>query len=362
MPDITCAVVIPALDPSPRLAAMVQDLLGRGVPRIIVVNDGSDSSSDGIFLNLGGMERCSLLTHDTNLGKGRALKTAFGCFLDNFPFLDGVVTADADGQHAVDDIIAVCVRVSAGDGSLVLGARNFKGKDVPKSNRLGNTIASGLFRLLYGSYIGDTQTGLRGIPAGEIPWMVEISGDRYEYEMNMLINAKRRGLPVSSVPIRTLYPGGNAHTHYDPVRDSTRIFVCLISGLASYLFAAILSGLADILLFSLFNSFLLAFMGAAQRLLASTIVARVSSSVVNFLCNRRIFSAGGPASPWTAVRYYALWLIQLLSSWSLVYGITRLIPVHDTIVKAVVDLALGLLGYQIQLRWVFRNRDVTTVA
>ena len=357
-PDITCAVVLPALDPSPRLTTVVRDLLKQGVPRIIVVNDGSGSSFDRLFRAIGKMERCSLLTHDRNLGKGRALKTAFGYFLENFATLDGVVTADADGQHAVDDIVTVCRRVSGGGGSLVLGMRSFRGKDVPWRNHFGNAVTSVLFRLLYGSYLEDTQTGLRGIPAGELPWMADLPGDRYEYEMNMLIGAKRRGLPISSVPIRTLYPDGNAGSHYGVLRDSSRIFACLMSGLASYLFTAILSGVADILLFFLFDSFLLSFMGAAGRLLASTVIARVSSSIVNFLLNRRTFSAGRPASPRMAVRYAALWLVQLLSSWGQVYGITRLIPVHDTVVKVFVDIVLGLIGYQVQLRWVFGNRDV----
>lgn len=361
-PDTGCAVVIPALDPSPRLTAIVQELLAQGVPRIIVVNDGSGRSFEGLFLAIGGVERCTLLVHDTNLGKGRALKTAFGYFLEHFPSLDGVVTADADGQHAIDDIVAVCTRVSGGDGSLVLGMRSFSGKDVPARNHFGNALTSRVFRLLYGSWLEDTQTGLRGIPAGELPWIADLPGDRYEYEMNMLIGAKQRGLAISSVPIRTLYPDGNAGSHYGVLRDSGRIFVCLMSGLASYLLAAILSGAADILLFVLFDGVLLPFMAAAGRLAASTAAARIGSSAMNLLLDRRPFAAGGPAPRLMAVRYGTLWLFQLLVSWGLVYGITRMAPVHDAVAKVIVDLVLGLIGYQVRLRWVFGNRDVATAA
>jgi glycosyltransferase involved in cell wall biosynthesis len=361
-PDAGCAVVIPALDPSPRLTAVVRELLARGVPRIIVVNDGSSPSFEALFLAIRGMKRCTLLVHDTNLGKGRALKTAFRYFLEHFPSLDGVVTADADGQHAVDDIVAVSRRVSGGDGSLVLGMRSFSGKDVPARNHFGNALTSRVFRLLYGSWLEDTQTGLRGIPAGEIPWMAVMPGDRYDYEMNMLIGAKLRGLAISSVPIRTLYPDGNAGSHYLVLRDSGRIFVRLMSGLAPYFLAVILSGAVDMLLFLLFDSVILPFMQAAGRLAASTAIARASSSIAYFLLDRRAFAAGGPAPRQVAVRYGALWLVQLAASWGLVFGITRLVPVHDAVAKVIVDLVLGLIGYQVRLRWVFGNTDVATAA
>ena len=46
-----------------------------------------------------------LLTHAENMGKGRALKTAFACILENFPEVPGAVTADSDGQHTPESII-----------------------------------------------------------------------------------------------------------------------------------------------------------------------------------------------------------------------------------------------------------------
>jgi hypothetical protein len=360
--NLGCAVVIPALNPVAGLVNLVRDLLQRGIPRIIVVNDGSDLSFDGVFDALAGVDGCTVLSHDRNLGKGRALKTAFGHFLERFASLDGVVTADADGQHAVDDIVAVCRRVSAGDGSLVLGMRNLHQGNVPKSNHFGNTLTSAVFRLFFGTYIEDTQTGLRGIPTREIRWMATMQGDRYEYEMNMLINAKRRSVPLSGLRIQTLYPDGNANSHYQVLGDSARIFARMMAGLAPHIVAAIVSGLADILLFLLFDSLLLASMGAAVRLLASTVLARVVSLAVKLLANRRLFSVSGRTSGRIAARYYALQLVKLIASWSLVYGITRLVSVHDIVVKVFVDLALGLLNSQLQLRWAFGNRDVMIAA
>lgn len=229
---IHCAVVIPALNPIPGVVDMIRSLLAYGVPRIIVVNDGSDASFQDTFERIAQIERCVVLTHSTNQGKGRALKTAFRYFMDHCPDLDGVVTADADGQHSVEDICNIGGRLSSGVGTLILGVRNFKEENVPPRSYIGNSITSLLFRLLYGSRLNDTQTGLRGIPAKELSWMADLKGERYEYELNMLIKARRRQLDFTLIPIKTVYFDHNAGSHYSTVKDSARIFRILIAGLS----------------------------------------------------------------------------------------------------------------------------------
>lgn len=228
---LNSAVVIPALNPLPNLAAYVRELLKYGVPHIIVVNDGSDSSFNRVFSDIEKFENCTVLWHKKNMGKGRALKTAFSYFTKHLSYLDGVVTADADGQHDVLDICEICERLSIKQDSLILGIRNFKDKNVPKRSYIGNMLTSRIFKLLYGYYLSDTQTGLRGIPGEHIPWMVELNGEHYEYEINMLINAKRHNLSLSTIPIKTLYYNNNSGSHYTTVKDSARIFKCLILGL-----------------------------------------------------------------------------------------------------------------------------------
>ena len=227
---IHCAVIIPALNPIPGVVEMIRSLLACGVPRIIVVNDGSDASFQDTFERIAQIERCVVLTHDVNQGKGRALKTAFCYFMDHCPELDGVVTADADGQHSVEDICNIGRRLSSAESSLLLGVRNFKEANVPPRSYIGNSITSLLFRLLYGSRLNDTQTGLRGIPAQAPSWMADLKGERFEYELNMLIKARHRQLDFILIPIKTVYFDHNAGSHYSTVKDSARIFRILIAG------------------------------------------------------------------------------------------------------------------------------------
>ncbi|MFO7264060.1 MAG: glycosyltransferase family 2 protein [Bacillota bacterium] len=225
---LRCAVIIPALNPPESLVEYVRTLLARGVARVIVVNDGSDASTGDIFRQLSRLDRCTVLSHPVNQGKGRALKTAFAYVLQEAADLTGVVTADADGQHHPDDVCRVVSALRRGDDTLILGVRDFDQAHVPWRSRFGNRLTSRAIRWLFGMAIDDTQTGLRGIPIQHLSWMSELKGERFEYEMNMLLNAIRRRIPIRQVPIRTLYYQRNAGSHYRSIADSLRIFVQIV--------------------------------------------------------------------------------------------------------------------------------------
>lgn len=357
--NIRAAVVIPALNPMTNLVGFVREMLGRGIQQVIVVNDGSNRSFHDIFHQLEELERCTVLTHHVNRGKGRALKTAFAYFIEHFAYLDGVVTADADGQHAIEDIVKVCERLSLEQGSLILGVRNFRDKNVPKRSYMGNLMTSRIFQLLYGYYLNDTQTGLRGIPASELEWLVKTNGERYDYEINMLIKARQRHLGFTTIPIKTLYFNNNSGSYYSTIKDSALIFTRLVSGLILYSGSAVISGFLDILSFFLLNSVFLTALSAPVRIFASTVIARVISSLFNYLMNRKIMFAdtGKPAN--SAVRYYILCISLMMTSYGLVYTVSLLWRVNESIIKLIIDSVLGIVSYQVQLHWVFRSKDRT---
>lgn len=225
------AVIVPVLNPQADLACFIKELLDMGTAHVIIVNDGSGKAYDSIFNEVAKLKDCTVLRHEVNKGKGRALKTAFSHFMQHFPDMDGVVTADADGQHAVDDIIKICEILSMKKNKLILGVRNFKEKTVPKASYIGNHLSSIIFRLLYGIYINDTQTGLRGIPSAELSWMTDLKGERYDYEINMLIKARKLKIGIISIPIKTLYFNNNSGSHYKLIKDSAYIFKYLILGI-----------------------------------------------------------------------------------------------------------------------------------
>lgn len=216
------AVVIPAYRPKENLPHYVSQLIQDQVAHVVVVNDGNDKTFDDLFNQLSQFERCTVLHHEENSGKGAALKTGFRYVLKHLSDLTGVITADADGQHLVKDVLSVGNQVIKNKGGFVLGARDFERKNMPVRSFIGNKLTSRVFQGLFGLYIKDTQTGLRGIAMSELDWVVQLKGDQFEYEMNMLINMLRKKKRVVRVDIEAVYEEVHI-SHYNTYSDSIRI-------------------------------------------------------------------------------------------------------------------------------------------
>jgi dolichol-phosphate mannosyltransferase len=230
-------VVIPAYQPGPELEKLVKVLLADGQTEVILVDDGSSTEHNGAFLALSKLPRVRLLRHETNRGKGQALKTAFNHFLTSFPETSpGVVTADADGQHLPEDIAAVSRRLSENGGALYLGTRRFKGV-VPAKSLFGNTLTRLVFRVFSGRAVSDTQTGLRGIPRAFLTDLIKVRANGYAFELEMLLLAVRSGMKITEIPIETVYMKGNAGSHFRPLLDSVRIYYVFLRFAASALAA-----------------------------------------------------------------------------------------------------------------------------
>jgi glycosyltransferase involved in cell wall biosynthesis len=227
LPALDClAVLIPAWQPEPQLIALAEDLVTRGFGAVLVMDDGSDLQHLPVFAAVAQLPRVRVLTHPTNRGKGRALKTGIHHVLTQLPAMQGVVTADADGQHTARDIVRVAQALRETQGSVVLGARRFSGK-VPLRSRFGNWLTRKIFAFVTGAKVTDTQTGLRAFSRAVLLELLGLSGERYEYEMTVLAHLCRRSKPLE-VPIETVYLDGNRSSHFDPLWDSMRISRVLV--------------------------------------------------------------------------------------------------------------------------------------
>ena len=218
------ALVIPVCDPDVERFSPLVRRLREDFAHVVVVDDGSVCGREAFDTVRGDVD--AVLVHETNRGKGAALRTAFAWVQDNLPHIAGVVTVDGDGQHDPEDVRRVAEKLAEGGAGLVLGVRTFAG-NVPFRSKLGNLWTRWLFRLLTGLAVSDTQTGLRGIPAALLPRLLAIPGDRYEYEIRMLVDARRHPARPIEVPVRTIYLDGNASSHYRPLRDTFRTQLAL---------------------------------------------------------------------------------------------------------------------------------------
>lgn len=216
-------VMIPALNPLPVLLQFVRKLRALPIANIIVINDGSEEKYNCLFEQLQ-QEGCQVLTHDKNLGKGRALKTGMEYILKSRMQIKGIITVGAHGQHSVLDVEQVLSSTKIFSDGIILGIRDFKDSDYPFISKLQNRAYSMMFELLIRKRLLDIQTGLRYIPRGNLPWLCKVKGESYHYDTNMLIEAIRRKVPVYEVPIGHAKLRKNSIIYYDEVLKPTKIF------------------------------------------------------------------------------------------------------------------------------------------
>lgn len=349
-------VIIPAYEPDEKLIVLLQHLQEVGITHIVVVDDGSGSEYRTLFEQAEAMKGCTVLTHAVNLGKGRALKTAFNYCLMQYPDLTGCVTADSDGQHTPQDILACMKKLWDNPDALILGCRNFDARDVPARSSFGNKCTRKVLQYLIGISVSDTQTGLRAISSAFMETLMNVKGERFEFETNMLIETKNRNIPIQEVPVETIYIEANKTSHFNPVKDSIRIYMIF----GKFLFSSLSSSILDLLLFHFFCRVLQETSGFLQELpyiVGATVMARVISAIYNFLINYKVVFKSRANMAATAVKYCLLAICQMLCSAFLVNGLFNLLGGYEVAVKIPVDVFLFFLSFVIQREFVYRKKE-----
>ena len=348
-------IVIPAYEPDERMLQLLETLVAGGQGPVVIVDDGSGDAYKEIFEKAGAYVRAlggAVLTHEVNRGKGRALKTAFAYILSEYPEAAGCVTADSDGQHTAECIDKVMETLRENPDSLVLGVRRFDGENVPWRSRMGNGITERVFAYVSGVHVTDTQTGLRGIPRAFMKELLDVPGERFEFETQMLLECAG-SYPVIEVPIQTIYDSKENHqTHFNTFTDSVKIYRILAKKFMKYVFASFSSCVLDLVLFTIFCSMLKGKTGSYVA--AATVLARVISATCNYALNYKVVFESKQKVHTSGVRYFLLAAVQMgLSAFLVTAGCSLISTVPETAVKVVVDGVLFFISYAVQQRYVF---------
>lgn len=346
-------IVIPALNPKSDLTEYVDSLLAFGYSNILVVDDGSRDDCRYIFDEIEKKQGCKILRHNVNMGKGRALKDAMAYYAGTTD-LKGIITVDSDGQHTVEDVGKIASAMSEHPDSLILGARDFNAGGVPWKSRFGNKCTVVALKLFIGGNISDTQTGLRGIPNSLIKRFSTLSGDRFEYETVMLIDAIKSDTDIREVSIKTVYINENSETHFHPVKDSLKIYKVILGTFFRYILSSLSSFLVDYGIFCAIIA-ILARLGHAktQSVWIATVIARICSSLFNYTVNKKIVF-GSSRGMETLLQYYILCLAQMAASAGFVSLMAKGgFPVQ--IAKIIVDTILFVVSFKIQNRYIFKK-------
>ncbi len=338
---VSVAILIPAYRPAAVLIEIATSLMDAGFTSILVIDDGSGPEYRWIFDQLAALKNLKVLRHAVNLGKGAALKTGMNHALVDSPGLAGIVTVDADGQHDPADVIRLASRFTESPEALILGTRAFAGH-VPLRSRLGNSITQAVMRVVAGQRLSDTQTGLRAIPRGLVERMLTVSASGYEFELEMLIAAKHLGYRILEQPIRTIYEAGNPTSHFEPLRDSMRIYFVLLR----FTLISMLTAVLDNLLFY-------GFFHASGSIAAAMFAARLIALGFNYAAVRKAVFLSREQHKIVLPRYLMLAAANVCLSYSLISFLSGTLGVEVIAAKISVESILFIANFAIQRDFVF---------
>lgn len=356
MQDNLTAAVVPVFNPERGLVGLCRELCESfGV--VVVVDDGSVENQSE-FSKL--PEKCEIVRHAVNKGKGRAIKSAIEYIRVHHPDVTVMVCCDGDGQHSPSDALKVASEAREKD-CVTLGVRNIDKKGIPFRSRFGNVLTSLLVRIFLRLSIGDTQTGMRAIPSRLFDSFLSLPGERYEYEMRQFSMLKSLGESVGQVPIKTIYIESNRTSHFRPVVDSVRVYYGLFGGtFLKFCGSSVLGFLVDNIVFA-GMLFALATQDLPRRydIFIAVVVARAVSATVNYVVNK-LFVFGSKGSVVASyMRYWALVFGVLIISYSLTALLSAVLDAQDglviTTIKVVEETVLFLVSYRLQKKWVFKG-------
>lgn len=338
-------ILIPSYEPNEKLIDLVEQLKELTKIPIIVVNDGSGKKYSMIFEKLKN-KGITVLEHETNKGKGAAIKTGIKYLIENNEE-QGCVCADSDGQHTAKDILRICEELEKGKEDIILGVRNFKKEKIPFRSKFGNNMSKILFYAMTGEKISDTQTGLRGYSSKIFEWLLKIDGNRYEYEFNILLNMKEENIVYTQMDIETIYENKNESSHFRVIRDSILIYkpVC------KFLISSILSAAIDFVLLIIFQHIF-------ENLLISVISSRSISSIFNFILNKNyVFNKKENKNAIKmAGKYFSLVIVIMIFNYLILNVLNTVIGINLVISKIITEIILYSFSFIAQKRVVFKNR------
>lgn len=331
--------VVPAYRPDEKLIETLEGCSGIDViDRIVVVDDGSGTMFEGVFQRASAFGQVDVLHLGVNSGTGGAIKAGLQYALYRYPAARGFVTFDADGQHHPDDVRRIVQEFLVDAQKTVIGVRDFHDKSIqiPLRSRLGNRLTELVFFLFTGLKIVDTQTGLRCYSRKIACQCTQILRNRYEFQLEALLLAVQ-GADYLQIPIRTIYEDGNRRSHFNPIRDSMRIYFVFLRFVGATAFCSVL----DYVLFLVGYSF-------SAELFASMAIARIVSVLTNFVLNKKKVFCSKGHTVGEIIKFLCLAVFLFSSSCVGVHYLKEACGISPAISKVFVELALFGVSFAVQ--------------
>lgn len=333
-------VLIPAYEPENNFITLIEELSLTDL-KIIVIDDGSGDNYKDIFNQIS--KYAKVISYKENKGKGYALKTGLKYIKENYSSFI-VVTMDCDGQHTIEDALKLIDISKENEKSLILGKR-IRSNKTPIRSRIGNSITRFIYRITTGLDVYDTQSGLRAFTDKLIDFLINIEGDRFEYEMNTLLECPKNKIKIQEIEITTIYIDNNSNSHFDTIKDSLLVYKEIIKFSLSSLICFII----DYLLYTIF-------IFTSKNLVLSNILARVVSTTINYTINKNLVFENNKSKTKTIIEYFILAIIILAINTMILNVLINKLFLNKMLSKLIVEIFLFTISYIIQQRIIFKKR------
>ena len=332
-------ILIPAYEPDEKLIELLKTINEKKYD-IIIVDDGSGEKYQKIFKACS--NKAKIISYKQNLGKGHALKTGLKYIKDTYQNNYTIVTMDSDGQHKIEDATKILNKASENPYKLILGMR-IRDKKVPLRSKIGNTITKEIYKITTGVKVYDTQTGLRAFTDKLTDFFLSIEGERFEYEMNILLECAKNKIEIEEIPIQTIYIENNKHSHFNTIKDSYLVYKEIIK----FSLSSITSFIIDYILFAILSL-------TTNKIILSNITSRIISSTINYILNKNIVFKNKDSKLTTLTKYILL-AITILSLNTVILNIlTKQLQINHLIAKIITEIILFILSWLIQKKIIFK--------
>lgn len=215
-------LVIPTFDNPEAIAQVARDTLAATTLDVLIVDDGSAVPvADVLRKERVASKRLSLVRHEKNKGKGKALQSAFAWGLALG--YTHVLSLDGDGQHLASAVATLLNAAEDQPFALIIGARRFPHENVPGASRFGREFSNFWVRFQTGQEVTDSQCGMRVYPLFHLQTQ-RFFTNRYEFEIEVLVRLLWAKVRVVEVPVDVHYPKIEERvSHFRKGRDNTRI-------------------------------------------------------------------------------------------------------------------------------------------
>ena len=340
MANLKRIILIPAYEPDEKLIELLKELQLKKLD-MVVVDDGSGKDYKKIFDKAN--KYAHVLQYETNKGKGHALKTGLNYIKETFEKDYIVVTMDSDGQHTVKDAMNLADYIEKHPKEVAIGKRKRDTGNVPLRSKFGNGMTRFVYKVVTGVSLYDTQSGLRCFSDKLTDLMLSIKGNRYEYEMNVILECPRRRIKLHEIEIATIYIENNAGSHFKPLRDSWRIYKQILKFSLSSLVCFAIDYISFIILFAL-----------SHNINMANILARLISGTANYTINKRIVFNSEKSVAVSLIQYVLLASVILLLNTLTLNLLVVVFGWNEYIAKVITETVLFAFSWFMQNRVIFR--------